>query len=221
MTTSERGEKLREWKDAYELFNQRVPLFAATEDLTVETKAYGYDDRPILARSDEADNLIRKEANKVVTDWQNDSEQFEGLLYILLNEDGEMLYVGKAGKYGRDGEKLSANLKNLSTSTSKFARWGDGYAYHLGELSAAVLNHHTREDVNRDEPPKPKYQAWNDAMFKEGRELKEQVYLWVRAWQQSDKGMHGFENSLETVEKQLIDMASHVAPDTLLNIEGK
>ena len=69
-------------------------------------------------------------------------------------EDGGVvpLYVGKAGKYGRDGESLSANLEDLrGTSTRKFARWGDAHYYHIGNLSAIVFDHE-KNHRPREEP---------------------------------------------------------------------
>ena len=40
------------------------------------------------------------------------------------------------------GKDLSANLVGLDTNTRKFGRWGDGYAYHIGDLGAVVLPGH-------------------------------------------------------------------------------
>jgi hypothetical protein len=69
------------------------------------------------------------------------------------------LYIGKAETIGRGGQ-LSANLRNLYKSKDKFARWGDNYAYHIGDLSAAVLmGHHAQKTT-------PKYNAWASKMFK-------------------------------------------------------
>ena len=40
------------------------------------------------------------------------------------------------------GKDLSANLVGLDPNTRKFGRWGDGYAYHIGDLGAVVLPGH-------------------------------------------------------------------------------
>lgn len=124
------------------------------------------------------------------------------------------LYVGKAGKYGRDGESLSNNMANLrGGSTSEFARWGDGHYYYVGNLSAILFNH--------DKNQKTKYQNWADRLFEEGRTLKRPVYFWTRAWRSDDTGLyHDFEVSLEELEYQIIGLASDLYSDKLLNKEG-
>ena len=70
-------------------------------------------------------------------------------MYWLDEGDIVPLYVGKAGKYGRDGDDLSANLRGLrGSSTSKFARWRDGHYYHIGNLSAIVFDHDKNQNKN-------------------------------------------------------------------------
>ncbi|RDI70330.1 hypothetical protein DWB78_00550 [Halopelagius longus] len=168
---------------------------------------------------------LRTEGWKVVEDWKDSDDNYEGVIYMMYTLDGDTLvprYIGKAGKYGRDDEGLSANLQNIRTNNTKFARWGDGYAYHIGELSAVVLNHQDDESVNRDRDPKGKYQKWADALFvPDSRTLREEIYFWARAWQIEDTGpFYGFETSLEALEYNLINLASDLFPDRLLNSEG-
>jgi hypothetical protein len=57
-------------------------------------------------------------------------------MYWLDEGDIVPLYVGKAGKYGRDGDDLSANLR------------GDGHYYHIGNLSAIVFDHDKNQNKN-------------------------------------------------------------------------
>ncbi|MFC0389636.1 hypothetical protein [Muricoccus vinaceus] len=59
-----------------------------------------------------------------------------------LNEAGRVvsLYVGKARRSEREGS-MSANLTVIPSNGSKLGRWGYGYAYHLGDLSAARPPH--------------------------------------------------------------------------------
>jgi hypothetical protein len=143
--------------------------------------------------------------------WQN-----WGKVYVehLDPSTHSPLYVGKAGKYGRDGEGLSANLQGLRrTSTGKFARWGDGHYYHIGNLSAIIFDHGKNQ--------KKKYEKWADRLFEEGRQLRQQTYFWTKAWKQDDVGLfHGLEESLEQLEYQIIGVASDLYPDRLLNNEG-
>jgi hypothetical protein len=58
--------------------------------------------------------------------------------------DFDPLYIGKAETLGKGDGNLSANLLRLDSDTSKFARWGDNYAYHFGD-SARVRFRVTRK----------------------------------------------------------------------------
>jgi len=121
---------------------------------------------------------------------------------------------GKAGKYGRDGESLSANLEDLrGNSTRKFARWGDAHYYHIGNLSAIVFDHEKNQ--------KQKYRKWATRLFEDERQLRQQTYFWTKAWRQDDVGLyHDFEVPLEQLEYQIIGLTSDLYADRLLNSEG-
>ena len=69
--------------------------------------------------------------------------------------------MAKAETLGKKGGNLSANIKDNKTNISNFARWGDNYAYHIGDLSAAVLPRHDPEKIA------PKYNSWAESLFKE------------------------------------------------------
>lgn len=220
-----KSEVWKAWVEEYVGIEQPVPLFETNADGIVQTSSYGADDRPILQRSDAMEALLSGEGAKVVDDWDGTDDTYEGVVYIMYTLDGDVLvprYIGKAGKYGTDGERLSANLQNIRTNRSKFARWGNAYAYHIGELSAAVLEHHRDDGVNYDGPPKEKYQSWADSLFVDGtRQLQEPVYFWARAWRHDDIGpFHGFETSLESLEYQLISLGADLFSEQLLNSEG-
>lgn len=140
--------------------------------------------------------------------------------------DGDTLiprYIGKAAKYGNDGESLSNNLKNVRTNRTKFARWGNGYAYHIGDLSNAVLNHHDIEAYHTDRSAPGKYQQWAEELFINGsRKLREPVYFWARPWRIDDTGpFYDFETKLEALEYYLIALAGSLYPEILLNTEGR
>lgn len=218
-------EVWNQWIDQYIENEKPVPLFETNDHNEVKTKRHGRDNRPILRRSRQMEARLREEGWKVVEDWKDTDDTYEGVIYLMYTLDGDTLiprYIGKAGKYGRDGEGLSANLKNIRTNNTKFARWGNGYAYHIGELSAAVLYHHEKEQVNRGKDPIGKYQKWADALFEpETRRLREPVYFWTKAWRTEDTGpFYGFETSLESLEYNLINLASDLYPDQLFNSEG-
>jgi|APHM01.1.fsa_nt_gi hypothetical protein len=220
-----RQEVWDRWIDRYALADSPVPLFETDDDLRVATKTYGRDDRPILKRSPRMEVQLESAVKDVVGDWKSFDDTYDGVIYLTYTLDGDEVvprYIGKAGKYGRDGESLSVNLKNIETNRTKFARWGDGYAYHIGNLSAVVLDHHERDSVSRDDPRTSKYQEWASALFEpDSRRLQEPVYYWVRAWREDDVGpFYEFETNLEVLEYYLIGLASQVYPEQLLNVEG-
>jgi hypothetical protein len=214
---TEREGVWRSWTDQYVDTESPTPLFETDSNLVVSYKKHGENDRRILNRSEEMEELLRQEGRKVINDWETTDDTYDGLIYLMYwIEDGDVipLYVGKAGKYGRDGESLSTNLKELRRgSTRKFARWGDSHFYHIGNLSAIVFDH--------DKNQKPKYEKWADRLFEESRHLRQQTYFWTKAWEEGDVGLyHGFVVSLEQLEYQLIGLTSDLYPDKLLNEEG-
>jgi len=92
-----------------------------------------------------------------VEDWQSGQRQYDGLIYLMFwPSDGEVipLYIGKAQTAGRTEGVSSANLVNLERYRGKFARSGDGYAYHIGDLSACCLPGHATGTATI------KYRAW-------------------------------------------------------------
>jgi hypothetical protein len=215
MTTKE--EIWQEWTGRYIDIENPVPLFETNENLTVEYKQYGQNDRRILKRDEAMESRLREEGRKVINDWSTTDDTYDGLIYLMYwLEDGQVvpLYIGKAGKYGRDGESLSSNLEDLrGSSTRKFARWGDAHFYHIGNLSAIIFDHEKNQ--------KQKYRNWVDRLFEEDRQLKQQTYFWTKAWDQTDVGLyHDFEVPLEQLEYQLIGLASEIYEDRLLNEEG-
>ncbi|WP_226040197.1 hypothetical protein [Natrinema sp. DC36] len=214
-----------QWVDEHINYREPISLFDTNSQKKVTTKQHGRDNRPILHRSRQMEELLRMEGWKVVEDWKDTDDTYDGIIYIMYILDEDMfvpMYIGKAGKYGRDGKRLSANFKNIRTNNTKLARWGDGYAYHIGELSAVVLDHYDDTSVNRDRPPKGKYQRWADALFvSDTRQLSEPVYFWAKAWKKTDTGpFYDFETSLEPLEYNLINLASDLYPNRLLNSEG-
>jgi hypothetical protein len=205
------------WASRYVNTANPTPLFETDSNLSVQFKHYGQNDRRILKRSEEMEARVRSEGRKVINDWETTDDTYEGLIYLMYwLEDGDVtpLYVGKAGKYGRDGEGLSANLRGLrGSSTGKFARWGDGHYYHIGNLSAIVFDH--------DKNQKQKYEKWADQLFKERRQLRQQTYFWARAWRYDDVGpFHEVDATLEELERELIELTSDLYPEQLLNDEG-
>lgn len=66
-----------------------------------------------------------------VEDWKSKVHRYDGLIYFMGWRDGGQfvpLYVGKSETIGKGDRNLSANIRNLNSDRSKFARWGDNYA---------------------------------------------------------------------------------------------
>ncbi len=179
--------------------------------------------RPVLARSPAMEALVIAEAAKLVDDWRSGQHRYGGLIYCMgWHQNGMVvpLYIGKAETLGKGDGNLSANLKNLATDRSKFARWGDNYAYHIGDLSACVLPGHSEGKRSA------KYESWASTLFESAPEvrprLREPVYFWTRAWESSEVGIwEDFgPTPLAFLEYLMIGVASRVSPK-LLNREGR
>jgi hypothetical protein len=115
---------------------------------------------------------------------------------------------------------LSTNLERLATDTSKFGRWGDNYAYHIGDLSAIVLPGHEK-GVQTE-----KDRSWATVLFEgintDRPRLRKSVFFWVRAWKREDLGIwtEFGPTRLSFLEYLLIGIASSIFPRELLNREG-
>ena len=164
-----------------------VPLFATDPDGNVQHKPIGTDQRLILKRSEECDAMILSVTDPLVEDWKAGAHLLDGMLYMMgWKQAGKFmpLYVGKAETLGRREGNLSANIKDLLKNRRNFARWGDNYAYHVGDLSACVLPGHA--EIRK----KPKYQSWAECLFIEGTtKLRKPVYFWATAWNPSRVGV--------------------------------
>lgn len=201
-----------------------VPLFNTLPNGNVLTKRIGNAKvRNVLCRDDSMEEVVRRECAKLISDWHERAFIYDGLLYIMAVKEGDgvaPLYIGKAETIGKRNGNLSANIKGIEHDTSKFARWGDGYEYHIGDLSAAVLPGHDQIHIER------KYQMWAAALFKnypsETPTLRRPVYFWAKAWSRSDLGpWEDFgPTRLTFLEYLLIGLASSAFPGLLLNREG-
>ena len=203
-----------------------VPLFASDSDGFVETKEIGQQaKRKVLARHREMEELVVRETDLLVEDWFRKTHEYDGLIYIMHRRGSDAsivpLYIGKTETIGRGDQNLSANLRNLRTSKDKFARWGDNYAYHIGDLSAAVLIGHPVEKRN------PKYRTWATKIFQSSPtdqpQLAHDVYFWAKAWKKTDIGVWPelSRTRLAFLEYLLIGVASTAFDNSLLNYEGR
>jgi hypothetical protein len=205
-----------------------VPLFDTDTHLNVATHEVGKQRKlQILRRSAEMECMVIEGAETLVSDWELQEHQFDGLIYLMhyRSQEGHIvpLYIGKTETIGKGKGNLSANIENLSTSKGKFARWGDNYQYHIGDLSSAVLRH-------RNKKPSAKYIDWAEALFTEHPvpstkfpKLKRHVYFWTKPWPKSETGpWEEFgPTNLTFLEYLLIGIASSAYPDVVLNREGQ
>jgi len=200
-------------------------LFAVNPDGTVRVREIGQTNkRNILYRSEAMEALIRRETTLLTEDYYRKEGIYDGLLYMMYTEsEGGVipLYIGKSETFGKSEKNLSANLKGIERDTGKFARWGDNYAYHIGDLSAVVLPGHDPKYKH------PKYISWAETLFEdfpaERPRLKIPVKFWTIAWKNSDTGI--WEEfgpvKLTFLEYLLIGVASAASGDVLLNREGR
>jgi hypothetical protein len=111
---------------------QFVDLFDV-DGCTVRTHLKGKGQRRLLRRSAPMERAVID----IVEPGMQDPDWL-GLLYVMgwgPSEHFRPLYVGKGAKAGVKN-KLSANLTKIRTNKGKFARWGDGLSYHIGDLTA-------------------------------------------------------------------------------------
>jgi hypothetical protein len=202
----------------FNIFDLAVPLFATDPDGYVQSKPVGKDGRLVLKRHEECDRSILGITDQLVNDWQCKDHQFDGMLYLMgWKQEGKFipLYIGKTESLGKGDRNLSANIKNLHTDKTKFARWGDGYSYHIGDLSACVLPGHNGAKKTL------KYQSWAECLFDTGTQLRHPVYFWAVAWKSDETGVwdeYG-PTSLAFLEYLLIGVAGGLS-NCLLNREG-
>lgn len=190
-----------------------IPLFDTTNDLVVQTRESGRQKRRLLCRSPEMEAAVIElvEAGLLQEDWR-------GLLYVMGwgdRSDFRPLYAGKAERRGKT-QNLSENLANIRTNRHMFARWGDGVAYHIGDLSQALFG------FKAYRPATPKYKRWAARLFEtfDPPRLREMVSLYLAPWVDGAVGPCGLAGSLAAVEEHVIAVASVQFADYLLNVSG-
>jgi len=214
------------------------------------TMKIGKNQREVFKRSEHMESLLLREREKVIEDYYNATDKYDGILYMIFTEGNKHwnrdeissqvkpLYIGKAEKFGRGTvDKFGRKRNNLSyniKSDSAFVRWGYGYEYHMGDLSAAILPGHHPKYI------KKKYINWAKNIFKTDRNngefildeygmprLFQPVYFWCTAWQSTSNDSPSRsiwqdigKTRLAFEEYLLIGIASELFPKTLLNTEG-
>ena len=206
---------------AHGVLENCVPLFATDGELVVQTKEIGRQThrRKVLMRSQEMERMVCSCTRDLINDLSRNERHLDGLIYVMgyrRVDHFEPLYIGKTETEGKTPGILSVNLERLDTDTSKFARWGDNAAYHIGDLSACVIDGHPGKKT-------PKYLKWAEALFHAGgNKLYEEVFFWAKPWDHRQAGVWAEFGStnLTFLEYLLIGVASR-AFGGLLNVEGK
>lgn len=198
-----------------------VPLFAAATDGSVEVFPYGRDGRPMLRRSAAMEAMVVEAVETVLAAAPAEAE---GLLHMMhrLGEDGGVvpLCVGKAGRHGRSGAAVSANIAALRANAGRSARRGHNHACRLGDLSAAALPGHSPLKVQ------PKYGRWARRLFREApaaaARLREDVRSRCARWGRRSPNIWREFGAcpLAFAEYLLIGVAGLLFPGGLLNDEG-
>lgn len=229
-----------------EIHKNGVNLF----DDGLKTMKIGKNERQVFKRSNDMENMLLRERENVIEDYTTGTGKYDGILYMIFthsnvhwnrdetSSDVRPLYIGKAEKFGRGKvDQFGRKFNNLSyniESDSAFVRWGYGYEYHMGDLSAAILPGHNPKYI------KKKYSNWAKKIFQTDRNngefkldelglpsLIQPVYFWCTAWQSTSDASPSRsiwqdigKTRLTFEEYLLIGIASELFPKTLLNTEG-
>lgn len=204
---------LQAWLDAFP-GARFAPLFE-TDGLLVQTHQRGKArDRRILTRSTQFEDAMIELIEQGLTqhDWT-------GLVYLMgIGERSAFtpLYVGKAERRGKT-HAVSKNIANIRRNPDKFARWGYGLDYHLGDLSHAMFG------FTAYRGPTAKYHRWAEALFAvmDPPTLRRPVHMLLLPWFADSRGPSGFQESVASAEKQVIGLASALHGEQLLNIDGR
>lgn len=205
----------QEWLAAQQ--KHTVPLFDTEDDgLTVRTHLRGkHKDRLTLRRHPAFDAAMIEmvEAGLEDPDWH-------GFLYVMHTGAGRTSvprYVGKAEKRGVKHD-VSANLARIRHNPDRFGRWGYNSAYHLGDLSHAVLG-----EAFKAGRATGKYGRWRDALFTQSSPpvLRAPVWVHLIPWDTAGRGPSGLMGSVASVEYEVIALAGALYPDDLLNVQGR
>lgn len=192
-----------------------TPLFETIDGLKVDTKIkiVKEKERRLLSRS----KLMEQSVIEIIESNMSDP-QWEGIIYVMGK--GEInnfipLYIGKAEKRGVKHE-VSANIRNIRSNQHMFARWGDGLAYHIGDLSQALF------EFEGYQKPQKKYKRWAEALFEtyDPPILWEPIFLYITPWYEGQLGLSGLPCSLPAIEKEMIAIASAQFGEDLLNKDG-
>lgn len=192
-----------------------TPLLATNDALEVQTHLRGRDlNRRLLTRAPGFDSTVTE---MIETGLQDPT--WTGLLYLMGTGDAQdfkPLYIGKTERRGVVHD-VSRNIANIRRNADKFARWGYGLNYHVGDLSHALF------DFAAYREPTPKYRRWAEILFDkfDPPTLKVPVTVLWLPWHETSRGPSGLTGSLAAAEKEVIALAGALHGDRLLNVDGR
>lgn len=192
-----------------------APLFKTEDGLRVHTHPRGRaGDRRILTRSAGFEEAMIELIEEGLT-----QEHWTGLVYLMGVGDRHAftpLYVGKAERRGKT-HAVSKNIANIRRNPDKFARWGYGLDYHVGDLSHAMF------DFEAYRRPASKYRRWAQALFAvtDPPTLHRPVNMVLLPWYVDSHGPSGLRGSVAAAEKEAIALASALHGELLLNVDGR
>lgn len=190
-------------------FEQTAPLLAEKDGWVLVREARG---GKLLCRHPEFEALMVRTVEEGLLD-----PTWLGFVYVMhwkLDRTFVPLYIGKAERRGKKHD-LSVNLKDIRRNQHKFGRWGDGRAYHIGDLSHAIF------DWPSYKPVDPRYPRWVERLFASTRPLvlRHPVYVTLISWRHGDLGPRGTTVPVALLEQELIHLVKLSPLDLLLNVD--
>lgn len=204
---------LQAWLDAFP--GARFAALFETDGLLVQTHQRGKaGDRRILTRSAQFEDAMIELIEHGLT-----QDDWTGLVYLMgIGERTAFtpLYVGKAERRGKV-HAISKNIANIRHNPDKFARWGYGLDYHVGDLSHAMFG------FSAYRGPTAKYRRWAEALFAvtDPPTLHRPVSMLLLPWFADSTGPSGFQGSVASAEKEVIALTSALSGERLLNVDGR
>jgi hypothetical protein len=186
------------------------PLFVSDENRVVQT--IQKHNKTLLRRHPHMEEAMIRQVEEGLArkDWL-------GYLYIMCHgtaQDVEPLYIGMSSRAGKTKD-INSNIANIRTDRQKFGRWGDGNAYHIGDLSQSIF-----ENKGYKNPSAAK-KSWASVLFSEQNPLRlaRPVSLLLVPWYQTSVTPSGKQGaSLAEIERELIALGTEETDGRLLNI---
>jgi hypothetical protein len=204
------NSKERIWKDWIgQQISTHIPLFA--KETHLKPKCESVNGSRILRRSNKATKLLASEARIV----QDNPRLYDGLIYLVYttsNSTIEPVYIGKSTSL------CTTDIDSMGEYSAIPERWSHNGG-HLKKLSKYLNHKSCASNIEQ------KYEKWGNAIFStDRRTLKQDVYIWIKAWDSQTSGPYtpyiDVYPTLEELEYQLIGLAYTLYPEYLVNREG-